>query len=160
MLLRQVALAQGQPGSSTAGVVAVHSALARLGLDLHGLRMFDGSGLSRDDTLRASLLLEVLQTVAAPTHPELRGVLTGLPVAGFSGSLSDRFVDDAEDGRGYVRAKTGTLTGVHALAGIAMTRRGQAMFFVAIANRVPVPETLEARADLDRIAAALSTCRC
>jgi D-alanyl-D-alanine carboxypeptidase/D-alanyl-D-alanine-endopeptidase (penicillin-binding protein 4) len=49
---------------------------------------------------------------------------------------------------------------VHGLAGIAMTRSGQVMFFVAVADRVAVPETLEARADLDRIAAALTTCGC
>ena len=37
--------------------------------------------------------------------------LTGLPVAGISGTLIDRY-DVAEPGRGTVRAKTGTLSKV------------------------------------------------
>jgi D-alanyl-D-alanine carboxypeptidase/D-alanyl-D-alanine-endopeptidase (penicillin-binding protein 4) len=162
VLLRQVALARGQVGSSAAGAAAVRSTLAGLGLDVRGLRLYDGSGLSRDDVLPAALLLDVLETAAAPAHPELRAVVTGLPVAGFSGTLGYRFEGEAEDGRGYVLAKTGTLTeaGVHSLAGIAMTRTGQALFFVAVADRVAVPQALEARAGLDRIAAALSTCGC
>jgi len=141
-------------------VTAVRSALTALGLDLRGALFYDASGLSRDDVLPLPLLLDALEAGAAPDHPELRGVITGLPVAGFSGSLGYRFDDKAADGLGYVRAKTGTLTGVHALAGFAMTRTGQALFFVAIADQVPVPKTLEARADLDRIAATLTRCGC
>ncbi len=126
VLLRQVAVARGHAGSSAEGVAAVRATLAGLGLDLKGMQVYDGSGLSRDDVVPVSALLGVLETAASAAHPELRGVLTGLPVAGFSGSLGDRLEDQAAAGRGYVRAKTGTLTGVHGLAGLAMTRAGQA----------------------------------
>jgi D-alanyl-D-alanine carboxypeptidase/D-alanyl-D-alanine-endopeptidase (penicillin-binding protein 4) len=160
VLLRQVALATGRPGSSAAGVSAVRATLTRLGLDLDRATIYDGSGLSRDDRLPVDLLIGVLQAAASPAHPDLRGVVDGLPVAGFSGSLAYRFVDDAPGGLGYVRAKTGTLTGVHGLAGLAMTRDGQVAVFAVVADRVPVPKTLRARDDLDRIAAALSTCGC
>jgi D-alanyl-D-alanine carboxypeptidase/D-alanyl-D-alanine-endopeptidase (penicillin-binding protein 4) len=160
VLLRQVALATGRPGSSQAGVVAVRSALARLGLDLRGAVFYDGSGLSRNDRLPVALLLAVLQVDASPAHPSLRGVVTGLPVAGFSGSLAYRFIDDAPAGLGDVRAKTGTLTGVDGLAGLATTPSGATLVFVAVADKVPVVDTLDARADLDRIAAALTTCGC
>lgn len=160
VLLRQVAVATGQPGSSAAGVAAVRAVLGRLGLDVSGLRSFDGSGLSRRDLVPVDLLLNVLQLDAEDAHPTLRGVITGLPVAGFSGSLAYRFQDDAGPGLGYVAAKTGTLTGVDGLAGIATTRSGQALVFVAVADRVPIPDTLDARADLDQIAAALAGCGC
>lgn len=161
VLLRQVAVEQGRTGSSAAGVVAVRAALGRLGVEVRGAVFYDGSGLSRDDVLPASLLLRLLETAATPAHPELRGIIAGLPVAGFSGSLGYRFTGDgAEAGLGYVRAKTGTLTGVHALAGIAMTRSGQALAFVAMANEVPESRTLAVRADLDRVAATLTTCGC
>jgi D-alanyl-D-alanine carboxypeptidase/D-alanyl-D-alanine-endopeptidase (penicillin-binding protein 4) len=160
VLLRQVAVARGHAGSSQAGVADVRSTLAGLGVNVRGARFYDGSGLSRDDQVPASFLLDVLETAAAPSHPELRGVITGMPVAGFSGSLGYRFEVNASDGLGYVRAKTGTLTGVHGLAGLAMTRSGQVLFFVAVADQVSVPQTLQARADLDQIAAALSTCGC
>lgn len=160
VLLRQVAVASGLPGSSIAGVSAVRHTLTGLGLDLRGATFYDGSGLSRQDVLPVRLLLHVLQTAAAASHPTLREVVTGLPVAGFSGSLGFRFIQEAQAGRGYVRAKTGTLTGVSGLAGIALTRTGQALAFVAVADRVSQAGTLTARADLEQIAAALSTCGC
>ncbi len=160
VLLRQVAVAAGRPGSSSAGVATVRSELTRLGLDLTGARFYDGSGLSRDDVVPVSLLVDVIGLTADATHPQLRGVLTGLPVAGFSGSLGYRFESGGGGALGYVRAKTGTLTGVHALAGLATTTSGRTLVFAAVADRVAVRQTLLARADLDRIAAALTTCRC
>jgi D-alanyl-D-alanine carboxypeptidase/D-alanyl-D-alanine-endopeptidase (penicillin-binding protein 4) len=159
VLLRQVALARGLSGSSENGVRAVRAVLGGLGLDLAGVRVYDGSGLSRDDVVPTDLLLQTLETAADAAHPELRGVLTGLPVAGFSGTLGYR-LENATAGLGYVRAKTGTLTGVQGLAGLALTRGGAALVFVAVADRVPVPQGLQARADLDQIAAAISTCGC
>ena len=65
-----------------------------------------------------------------------------------------------EDGLGFVRAKTGTLTGVHGLAGVAVTANGRPVAFAVIADRVPVPRTLDARAQLDSIAALLAACSC
>lgn len=162
VLLRQVALATHRPASSTGGVTAVRSTLAGLGLDLRGAAFYDGSGLSRQDVLPVRLLVHVLETAAAADNPTLRGVIGGLPVAGFSGTLGYRFdrLGTARDGRGYVRAKTGTLSGVHALAGLAVTRSGQVLVFVEVADKVPVTMTLAALADLDKVAASLSTCGC
>ncbi|MGH3446892.1 MAG: D-alanyl-D-alanine carboxypeptidase/D-alanyl-D-alanine endopeptidase, partial [Nocardioidaceae bacterium] len=160
VLLRQSALATGRPGSATAGVEAVRATLADLGVELRGARIYDGSGLSRHDRLPIRSLVQVLQTAADPAHPKLRRVVASLPVAGFTGSLGYRFVDDAPRGVGVVRAKTGTLTGVHALAGFVATRDQHALVFVAVGDQVPVPKTLDARADLDTIATALATCGC
>jgi D-alanyl-D-alanine carboxypeptidase/D-alanyl-D-alanine-endopeptidase (penicillin-binding protein 4) len=157
VLLRQVALATGHPGSSAAGVGAVLATLTHLGLSVSGATVYDGSGLSRDDRVPVALLLAVLGLDSSAAHPNLRAVVTGLPVAGFSGSLSYRFVADAPAGDGYVRAKTGTLTGVDGLAGIAQSRTtGAAVLFVAVADQVPVPSTLDARGDLDAIGAVLA----
>jgi D-alanyl-D-alanine carboxypeptidase/D-alanyl-D-alanine-endopeptidase (penicillin-binding protein 4) len=160
VLLRQLAIAAGRPGSSAAGVRVVAATMARLGVPLSRASLYDGSGLSRDDRVPVQALVAVLQQDASPQHPELRAVVTSLPVAGFSGSLAYRFLYDAPAGLGRVRAKTGTLTGVHALAGIASTRSGKALVFAAVADRVPVPKTFVARVQLDKISAALSTCGC
>jgi D-alanyl-D-alanine carboxypeptidase/D-alanyl-D-alanine-endopeptidase (penicillin-binding protein 4) len=81
-------------------------------------------------------------------------------VAGFSGSLDYRFADRADAGLGRVRAKTGTLTGVHALVGEAVGTDGSVMTFVAVADRVKVPDTQFARDRLDQITAALAGCAC
>jgi serine-type D-Ala-D-Ala carboxypeptidase/endopeptidase (penicillin-binding protein 4) len=160
VLLRQLAIASGRPGSSRAGAWVVGKTMAGLGVPLPGAALYDGSGLSRDDRIPVSALVAVLQKAASPHHPGLRAVVSSLPVAGFSGSLAYRFLHDAPAGLGRVRAKTGTLTGVHALAGLASTRSGKVLVFAAVADRVPVPKTFVAREQLDKITSRLSTCGC
>jgi D-alanyl-D-alanine carboxypeptidase/D-alanyl-D-alanine-endopeptidase (penicillin-binding protein 4) len=98
--------------------------------------------------------------VTSADHPELREVVTGLPVAGFSGSLASRYAEAPAAGRGRVRAKTGTLTGVSGLAGLATDLTGTPMIVIALADHIAVPLTMKARIALDRITAALGACRC
>ena len=160
VLLRHVALSQHRPGSFAAGVTAVEATLDGLGVDLSRASLDDGSGLARTNELPVAALIQVLQLAAADAHPELRTVVATLPVAGFSGSLGYRFVLDAPTGLGAVRAKTGTLTGVHGLAGLVHTADGAVLVFAAVADRVPVIKALDARDQLDRIAALLATCGC
>lgn len=160
VIARHVGLAERGSGSFSASAAAVLEVLRRLGIPTSADRVYDGSGLSRKDRLDPDTIIEVLRTAADPAHPELRAVITGLPVAGFTGSLKYRFDESAPAGRGRVRAKTGTLTGVHGLAGIASDRSGAEMYFVMLADRVAVPNTLAARALLDKMAAALGACRC
>jgi D-alanyl-D-alanine carboxypeptidase/D-alanyl-D-alanine-endopeptidase (penicillin-binding protein 4) len=87
-------------------------------------------------------------------------VIEGLPVAAFSGSLEDRFAEGSAAGRGWVRAKTGTLTGISALAGLAQDADGVMLTFVIVADRIDPLDTDEARAALDRAASALAACHC
>lgn len=160
VLFRHVALAEGRPGSFSGGASAVRDVLARLGIDASGDRIYDGSGLSRENRLAPQTLLSVVEAAASEEHPELRTVVSGLPVAGFTGSLTYRFEDGDEEGLGRVRAKTGTLTGVHGLAGVVTDRTGTVLSFVAIADRVKVADTLDARQRIDQVAAALAACDC
>jgi D-alanyl-D-alanine carboxypeptidase/D-alanyl-D-alanine-endopeptidase (penicillin-binding protein 4) len=155
-----VGLTEGYPGSFAGGVRAVRRVLGTLGIDTTADRMYDGSGLSRSDRLDPQTLIDVLLHAASTDHPELREVITGLPVAGFTGSLQYRFDEGAAAGRGRVRAKTGTLTGVNGLAGVATDLDGDGLVFVAIADRVSEPDTTLARDALDKLAAALGACHC
>ncbi len=160
VLLRHVAIARGRAASFAGGARAVPEVLADLGVRLNRLRMYDGSGLSREDRINPVTLVDVLAHSLDPRRPELAGVASGLPVAGFSGSLTRRFDVRADPGLGVVRAKTGTLTGVHGLSGVVVGRDGAVMLFAALADRVQEPDVLFTRAQLDRIAAALAACRC
>ena len=54
-----------------------------------------------------------------------------LPIAAEDGTLAHR----AEGARGLVRAKTGSLDGVTALAGYARTERGRELVFAVIVER-------------------------
>ena len=84
--------------------------------------------------------MQVLRLALDPAHPELNAVATALPVAGFTGSLTNRFDQPFPDSRGLVRAKTGTLTNVSSLAGIAVDQDGHEMLFALMADRIAKPE--------------------
>ncbi len=139
---------------------SVLEVLHRLGVDVSGDKLYDGSGLSRLDRLTTDTLDHVVRLATSREHPELRSVMTGLPVAGFTGSLTYRFDKGPVEAKGRVRAKTGTLTGVHALAGLADDATGARMVFVVVADRVRLLKNLEAQTLIDRIAGALGACRC
>ena len=160
VLFRHAAIATDRPASFDGGAEAVHAVLEELGIDTSRDRILDGSGLARGNRLRPETLLSVIQVAASDEHAALRPVLTGMPVAGFSGSLTFRFDSGDTAGLGDVRAKTGTLTGVHGLAGTVTTTDGVVLGFVAIADKVKVPNTLEARARIDELAASLAACEC
>jgi len=160
VLARHVGLATSGNASFAGGARAVRQVLAGLGVPTQGAATYDGSGLSRDDRLDPDTITAVLELAAAPEHPHLRAVLTGLPVAGFSGSLTGRFAEAGAEGRGLVRAKTGTLSGVSGLAGIVTDRAGHPLVFALLADRIDLPDTLDARAALDSATAALARCRC
>ena len=160
VLARHVALSEGLPGSFEAAGRAVPSVVAELGVPVRGAVVLDGSGLARGNRLDLRTLLATLAVGAQPEEPALGGLVEGLPVAGFSGSLGYRFAADAEEGLGWVRAKTGTLTGVHGLAGVVTGRDGTVMLFAVVADRVKLENTLFARDRLDQAAAALADCSC
>ncbi|MBN9619596.1 MAG: D-alanyl-D-alanine carboxypeptidase/D-alanyl-D-alanine-endopeptidase, partial [Actinobacteria bacterium] len=155
-LARQVALAEGQPASFTGAANAVRTVLTRLGVD-PGAGMVDGSGLAAGDRLSATTLAGVLRLVTQ--RPQLRTVLAGLPVAGWSGTLADRYLGSATHAAaGLVRAKTGTLTGVSSLAGTVHDHDGRLLVFAVVADQAP--DTPDAEAALDRIATQLAACGC
>jgi D-alanyl-D-alanine carboxypeptidase/D-alanyl-D-alanine-endopeptidase (penicillin-binding protein 4) len=154
-LARQVAVARDEAASFEGAATSVTQVLDELGVPVGGIALADGSGLSRTNRLSATLLTDLL--VAAAEDPELAGLLAGLPVAGWSGTLADRF--DNGDGVGVVRAKTGTLAGVNALAGLVVTTDGRPLVFAVLADQVPVGQE-EAERALDAIAAALAECGC
>ncbi|MGW7289106.1 D-alanyl-D-alanine carboxypeptidase/D-alanyl-D-alanine endopeptidase [Streptomyces sp. NPDC054847] len=151
-LARQTAVATGDKASFAGAERAVTEQLRRLQLPLAGTRFADGSGLNRRDKVSAALLTTVLARAADAAHPELRPILTGLPVAGFSGTLENRY-SDTSAGTGLVRAKTGTLTGINSLAGTVVAPGGRLLGFAFLAADTPSP--YEAQPALDRLAAAL-----
>nr|WP_308296588.1 D-alanyl-D-alanine carboxypeptidase/D-alanyl-D-alanine-endopeptidase [Streptomyces sp. ISL-44] len=152
-LARQTALASGLPASFEGGEKAVTAKLAALGVDVSGSRFADGSGLNRADKVSSGLLTGLLAKAADPQRPELRPVLTGLPVAGFTGTLRGRNAGSSP-AAGLLRAKTGTLTGVNSLAGTVVDRSGRLLAFAFLtANSADGPA---AEKSLDKLAAAVA----
>ena len=164
-LAREVARATGAQPSFAGASQAVLTVLRGHGFDVSGAAMVDGSGLSVDDAVPATLLTELLGAAAAPDRSDadqqrtvaLRPLLVGLPVAGGSGTLADRYHGPTAGGRGWVRAKTGTLTGVNSLAGTVLDAEGRMLVFAMLSNG---PNPASVRPRLDALAAGLRSCGC
>ncbi|MEU8926345.1 D-alanyl-D-alanine carboxypeptidase/D-alanyl-D-alanine-endopeptidase [Kitasatospora sp. NPDC048545] len=159
-IARQVALAAHQPAGFEGAAAAVTQELARLGVPMTGVVLDDGSGLHPDNAIPPAVLVRLLSLAASEQHPALRPVLTGLPVAGFTGTLGKRYGSGsgAAGAAGLIRAKTGTLRGVNTLAGTVVDADGRLLAF-AVMTRTPAPVDT-ARAAMDRIAAHLAACGC
>jgi len=149
----------GTGASFAGGAKAVTAVVARLGLPDQGLRIVDGSGLSSRDAVAATTLAGVLVAAARRADPVYGPIASGLPVAGETGTLADRFGGrGAALARGNVRAKTGTLSSVVSLAGTVKDVHGRVLVFVVIGNRVP--GVAAARRTVDDIAVRLAKCGC
>jgi D-alanyl-D-alanine carboxypeptidase/D-alanyl-D-alanine-endopeptidase (penicillin-binding protein 4) len=164
-LARHVAIALGMPATFTGAADAELTELRRLGVTTP-LSLVDGSGLSSADAIAPETLIRVLRLAAST--PRLRGAITGLPVAGFSGTLSaggSVFGGIGGSGggtaRGVVRAKTGNLATVATLAGLVYDHSGDLLIFAIMAPQVPSSDQLQQAADaIDAAAAGLATCGC
>jgi D-alanyl-D-alanine carboxypeptidase/D-alanyl-D-alanine-endopeptidase (penicillin-binding protein 4) len=157
VLLRQAALAAGRSGSFAAGVATVPEVLQANGIDTDGLSLHDGSGLSRHDRIAPVTLAQTIAKATATARTA--GLIADLAVAHFSGSLDKRFGKE-DDGRGVVRAKTGTLTDVHSLAGVVTDRLGTPIVFAVMADQAKDIPNADAQDALDAVAAALARCTC
>jgi D-alanyl-D-alanine carboxypeptidase/D-alanyl-D-alanine-endopeptidase (penicillin-binding protein 4) len=160
-LARHVAIATGAPASFSGGAAADAAVLRRLGVS--GVSLVDGSGLSPRDRITPQALVRLLTAASSPAQGRLRAVITGLPVAGFSGTLAaggSVFASAGPAARGVVRAKTGNLTTVAALAGIAYAANGQLLAFAIMADQLPAGGLDTAGAQIAKVATALAACGC
>ena len=148
MLLKQLGLAELDRGTSAAGATVVMQTLAEAGVPTTGVRIVDGSGLSRLDRLTANALGGLLKVAWADTavRPAL---LSALPVAGVNGTLQHRL--SKPPARGRVLAKTGTTESASSLSGYVSDRYA----FAVVQNGHPLSYWWARRAQ-DRFAQVLA----
>jgi D-alanyl-D-alanine carboxypeptidase/D-alanyl-D-alanine-endopeptidase (penicillin-binding protein 4) len=158
-LARHVALARDLPATFEGAARAVVDAVADAGVDLTGVTLSDGSGLSRENRVPAGVLTAVLSGAADGSLDGASLLLSGLPVAGYDGTLLERDDADPDDAPGTVRAKTGTLLDTHALAGTAITADGRLLAFAVLADQ-PAGDQTAAEDAIDAFAAGLAGCGC
>ncbi len=161
-LTRQAAYVKGvAPGFAPTGGF-VRDTLAGLGVDVSGVSLVDASGLSRENQVPTRVVADVIALGLGDRFPAMRSVVGALAVGGLSGTLSDRFDDPSTRvAAGLFRGKTGTLTGVNALAGTIVTADGRLLVVDVIVNSAgPGAGTTAARAALDRVVATLASCGC
>jgi D-alanyl-D-alanine carboxypeptidase/D-alanyl-D-alanine-endopeptidase (penicillin-binding protein 4) len=120
----------GKRGSWAAGRIQLRRVLHRLGLDVRGARVRDGSGLSHTNRVTPAQLAELLVRMAA--HPQAALFRASLAAPGEPGSMRSRYAAPAL--RGRLRGKTGTISGVRCLAGYLAHPGGRELVFVIMIN--------------------------
>ncbi|MGH9786359.1 MAG: D-alanyl-D-alanine carboxypeptidase/D-alanyl-D-alanine endopeptidase [Terriglobia bacterium] len=140
MLLRTLGRERRGIGSVEAGLAEIADFLKEKGIQENNVIVRDGSGLSRQSLVTPSAMTALLRAMYDSPHRDLW--LDLLPVAGTDGSLQNRLNGRAVAGR--VRAKTGGLAGVAALAGYAPNASGDLLAFTIFINHhnlTPGPAT-------------------
>jgi len=114
------------------GPTAIQSAFTQLlnqyNIPSDGLVIKDGNGLSHATRVSVRQIAQLLLVIKAT--PKFDVIYQGLPTAGKTGTLKDRFVKDAPNAVGLVHAKTGTLSTTISLAGFVTVGPKQYVFVV------------------------------
>ena len=134
MLLREVGYQRRNVGSVEAGVEEMRAFLRECGLSPWEFFVEDASGLSRKNLVSPAGTVKLLQSMHASPNRDVW--LASLPIAGEDGTLDWRF--SKTPARGRIRAKTGTLTHVTALAGYATALDGRELVFAVFVNNFGV----------------------
>jgi D-alanyl-D-alanine carboxypeptidase/D-alanyl-D-alanine-endopeptidase (penicillin-binding protein 4) len=127
LVLKEIGLQALQTGTREAGAQAALAFLNEQGFDTTGVVITDGSGLDRGNLLTCSIIQQLLLADGG-----FGSLGSGLAVAGSTGTLRDIFIDSSAAQR--LRAKTGTLTGIKALAGFVSYGSELASTFTVILN--------------------------
>ena len=96
-------------------------------------RWVDGSGLSRYNVFTPNILVDLLGRIQAKV-PQQR-LFALLPAAGYSGTLRSL----ATNGKPYIFAKSGSMTGVYNLSGYVLTQSGKFLYFSIMHNNFTQP---------------------
>jgi D-alanyl-D-alanine carboxypeptidase/D-alanyl-D-alanine-endopeptidase (penicillin-binding protein 4) len=147
MLFKVLGAQFGSGGTHAAGQRVVRSEMKGLGLNP---TVSDGSGLSRSNRTTPKQVVRLFQQMAERPD-EGMALRASLPVAGRSGTLTRRMRGTPAEGD--CAAKTGTLNGVSALAGICVTDAGDDVAFAFLLNGV---NTSAAKRIEDRMTAAIA----
>jgi len=128
-VLRTLGAEVKEEGTTEAGLVVIQEYLTSLGVGPEEVALVNGSGLSRQAALRPSVLTAILVDMARDPQVGQEFAST-LAIAGYDGTLWSRLRDEA----GRLRGKTGTIDGVHCLAGYVEDGAGDRYAFAFLVN--------------------------
>lgn len=132
MLTKNLAAQAGLvPATLDGGMKIIRANLENFGLDPSRFTLVNPSGLSRRNRIRPLDLATVLAK-SQQDFPTFAEFLSSMPLAGVDGTLKSRMKNGPATG--WVRAKTGLLSGVVALAGYAGHKDGSVQAFAFIFN--------------------------
>jgi D-alanyl-D-alanine carboxypeptidase len=148
-------LAHGYADTERGRQETYQDALLSRQIGIDGLKVVDGSGLSKENRVTSRLIVDLLTKIRAV--PEFEAIYQGLPKSGKSGTLKTRFKKTAPDAVGLIKAKTGWVNGTVSLAGY-ITAGEREYAFAVLADRIPryYSATERARASIDRMVGSLA----
>ena len=141
--IRRLGLINGT-GSRDFGRAALKDFLEDAGVSDIAMTLEGGSGMSVYNRISPRGMVRLLGFAAR--QPWFEDWLADQPIGGVDGSLERRFKGTALEGK--IFAKTGTLNGANALAGVLEARSGRRLLFSIIANDRP-PGTRSATPEMD-----------
>ena len=145
----------GYDGSSASLAQVIPGALGPIGLDVAGLTIRDGSGLSDLNAVPASFVTALM--AKARTGEQNLGIMfNALPVSGVSGTLAGRFTGANAIAAGAVIAKTGWIDTAYTLGGIVNASDGTPLAFMFASIRDGISS--DAKEAQDTLATGLFTC--
>lgn len=154
-LARHVAISQGLPANLESIQSGYQKALASMGLNWTGVVVKDGSGESKFDVIPPGFFNELTAKILGGSK-DLKSITQGFPIAGKSGTLSDRFTGANKVARGHVYAKSGSILKAYSLVGYIDAQDGSKLAFALLSSG---PKTSVAtRAAHDAVAAGIYKC--
>jgi len=123
---------KGAPGSTAKGVEVVEEFLAKeVGIPRGTYVIRNASGLNDANRMSAAQMTRILRHMGAGFATSAEYV-SSVPIAGKDGTLRNRF--SGSEAESHLRAKTGTLENVSALAGYVEARSGRRYAFTFMVN--------------------------
>lgn len=138
MLLKELGRHASGIGSTSAGLEVVRGVLAGSGIDVERLKVFDGSGLSRQDMISPADITRFLRWAKRASIGA--DYLASLPIAGRDGTLARRLHGTLAENN--VVAKTGYMNGIRAISGYTRSRDGEWLAFAVVTNNYSVPTSV------------------
>ncbi len=129
-LMNQIGVFKYRSGDTGSGTQATTLFWKNKGLDVEGMYINDGSGLSRFNAITAKQLVGILKHMNESKNKQL--YIKSLPVAGKSGTLRNVGKGTAASGR--VKAKSGYMTRIRSYAGYVTTKNKRNIAFALIVN--------------------------
>ena len=124
------AIALGPPASNEKSARAIRQWLAARHLPIAELALENGSGLSRIERISAKSLAQLL--LVAQRSSVMPEFAASLPLVAVDGTMKKRL--SGAEVAGQAHMKTGSLTGVRAIAGYVLDAKGRTMVVVCIIN--------------------------
>ena len=137
--------------------VAMETVLKELGLDTsYGIKMADGSGLSRKNYVSPDFFCRFL--IAMMSSPHFEDYIYSLPSPGSNGTLSSNMAKSPAEMKARIKVKSGSMDGVRCYSGYVIPKEGckdETIVFSIMINNCTAP-VWKVRQLLDKIMAAIA----